>query len=397
MLATETTYVKNLELIFLVYVKYINEAYGIGEDMDLKLLPLPALKNLFVIIKMLWQINFALWKSLSERILNWSDSQVIGDVLKDTSPYLKSYIQYSPQYDAGISELKKTLAQDSCPLKTALDKGMAHPLIKGNTLESYLILPIQRVPRYVMLLTDLINHTPPEHPDHQNLSESLRIMKEVGQKINEAILENERRMRCIEVSSLIIGGEREKDKTFEKDIFRVLILQSTVTKQCHNKTDEREIFLFNDYLVCCKILPSKKYEVRQKIELQHATAEAVEDETGTAFVIKSNLKSFVCYAKNPAEKKNCIAKINDAVNKQRIKLGLVEKPQTDLVAVWEPDSAQDYCSICKREFTVVRRRHHCRNCGLLIDGDCSRKRYPIHPNTPPVRVCDNCVPSLEKK
>jgi hypothetical protein len=33
---------------------------------------------------------------------------------------------------------------------------------------------------------------------------------------------------------------------------------------------------------------------------------------------------------------------------------------------WVPDNEAPTCMSCKAIFTVVRRRHHCRNCGKVI-------------------------------
>mmetsp|Transcript_22930 Transcript_22930/g.25505 ORF Transcript_22930/g.25505 Transcript_22930/m.25505 type:complete len:242 (-) Transcript_22930:129-854(-) len=54
---------------------------------------------------------------------------------------------------------------------------------------------------------------------------------------------------------------------------------------------------------------------------------------------------------------------------------------TDFKGHWAPDSASNYCTKCKLEFTNVRRRHHCRLCGLLFCDDCSNRRIDI-------RVCN---------
>ena len=34
---------------------------------------------------------------------------------------------------------------------------------------------------------------------------------------------------------------------------------------------------------------------------------------------------------------------------------------------WIPDSEMDKCCSCKLPFTLLRRRHHCRNCGLVSE------------------------------
>ena len=38
---------------------------------------------------------------------------------------------------------------------------------------------------------------------------------------------------------------------------------------------------------------------------------------------------------------------------------------------WQPDSSRDSCNGCLRGFTLWKRRHHCRLCGLLYCSDCS--------------------------
>jgi hypothetical protein len=38
---------------------------------------------------------------------------------------------------------------------------------------------------------------------------------------------------------------------------------------------------------------------------------------------------------------------------------------------WMPDSHSSKCMICSRDFNLLFRRHHCRNCGYLICSKCS--------------------------
>lgn len=47
-----------------------------------------------------------------------------------------------------------------------------------------MVTPIQRIPRYLLLLKDLLNHTPANHPDHPKLCIVLPKMEEVANYIN---------------------------------------------------------------------------------------------------------------------------------------------------------------------------------------------------------------------
>ncbi|XP_034944155.1 lateral signaling target protein 2 homolog [Chelonus insularis] len=59
---------------------------------------------------------------------------------------------------------------------------------------------------------------------------------------------------------------------------------------------------------------------------------------------------------------------------------------------WIPDNDAPRCMACHAGFTVVRRRHHCRNCGKVFCGRCSSNNVPLprYGHTKPVRVCNRC-------
>ena len=59
---------------------------------------------------------------------------------------------------------------------------------------------------------------------------------------------------------------------------------------------------------------------------------------------------------------------------------------------WVLDEASDHCGSCQVAFSLLRRRHHCRSCGLIFCYACSAVRItmPELGYDEPVRCCTSC-------
>ncbi|XP_071526527.1 hepatocyte growth factor-regulated tyrosine kinase substrate isoform X2 [Panulirus ornatus] len=72
-------------------------------------------------------------------------------------------------------------------------------------------------------------------------------------------------------------------------------------------------------------------------------------------------------------------------------------------AMFTADRAPDWadgecCHRCRSQFTMIRRKHHCRACGQVFCGDCSSK-YSTIPKfgiEREVRVCESCYDDINK-
>ncbi|XP_041744385.2 RUN and FYVE domain-containing protein 2 isoform X3 [Coregonus clupeaformis] len=58
--------------------------------------------------------------------------------------------------------------------------------------------------------------------------------------------------------------------------------------------------------------------------------------------------------------------------------------------VWLNDKDATHCKLCEKEFSISRRKHHCRNCGEIFCNACSDNELPLPASPKPVRVCDTC-------
>mmetsp|Transcript_48974 Transcript_48974/g.36056 ORF Transcript_48974/g.36056 Transcript_48974/m.36056 type:complete len:121 (+) Transcript_48974:562-924(+) len=66
---------------------------------------------------------------------------------------------------------------------------------------------------------------------------------------------------------------------------------------------------------------------------------------------------------------------------------------------WMPNDKGRRCCVCNKKFRpVIRRRHHCRCCGLLVCGTCSpEKDYVQGYQDAKVRVCQLCFAAKMKR
>jgi len=90
---------------------------------------------------------------------------------------------------------------------------------EGYPITSYLILPVQRIPRYSLLLQveiilhtwhskSLIKCTWDDHPDYVPLCTALEFIKAIASTINEKVREAEQIQAVVELQARITGLEK---------------------------------------------------------------------------------------------------------------------------------------------------------------------------------------------
>ncbi|KAE9005829.1 hypothetical protein PF005_g12858 [Phytophthora fragariae] len=62
-----------------------------------------------------------------------------------------------------------------------------------------------------------------------------------------------------------------------------------------------------------------------------------------------------------------------------------------LIKPWAEDHEALECGCCHNAFTFYRRKHHCRECGVIICNDCSMSRAVVEGTEGRARLCDKCV------
>jgi len=80
--------------------------------------------------------------------------------------------------------------------------------------------------------------------------------------------------------------------------------------------------------------------------------------------------------------------------KERAKLAEEFGNGRAMASDWTPDESATQCNCCQTNFSITKRKHHCRSCGEVVCKNCSEHLLPLEDNTgvlgKPVRVCDKC-------
>jgi len=166
------------------------------------------------------------------------------------------------------------------------------------------------------------------------------------------------------------------------------ILQNFVGK----REKKRNFFLFSDILIYSQALQSTIYKVHGYFSLLALSVKDLPDTKSkrliNAFEIHSDKKSFIVYSDTPKEKEEWLKHLRKAI--EDYKASANPEEVSALAPVWVQDSDAKACKQCEIKFTITNRRHHCRQCGEVVCGNCSSSKRSLK-GQGRVRICDTCV------
>ncbi|RIA96501.1 hypothetical protein C1645_384598 [Glomus cerebriforme] len=418
-LTTERHYVECLQLVQRLFLDPLTESLSSANPILTK----KSINEIFANLSDLINVNTELLRRLDERIAITIDDKPIedsedkfwnpedgclGDIFLDMAPFFKMYSIYVKNFNSALSVINVQLRDNpafSAFLRDIIKTGQC----KGLTLQAYLIMPVQRIPRYKLLLEDLLKKTVVTHPDYLNLKKAYQVIENVATFVNETIRQHEMFITMLDIQKSLTG--------FDEVLLvpgRTFIKRGIVKKICRRKHQKHEFFLFSDILIYARpSLMDDTYTFHRKFSLEDVTVLVVEDtqkDVKNGFQIMSPQKSFTVYVDTQKEKESWINAIRDAKEeylsaKRTLKIdnnvGLERKDsykkrivENYHAPVWIPDSKADRCMNCSEEFTIFRRKHHCRACGKVVCHACSTRNFVI-PGTSEredqlARACDPC-------
>eukprot|EP01119_Soliformovum_irregulare_P010871 TRINITY_DN2676_c0_g1_i1.p1 TRINITY_DN2676_c0_g1~~TRINITY_DN2676_c0_g1_i1.p1 ORF type:complete len:736 (-),score=218.71 TRINITY_DN2676_c0_g1_i1:673-2880(-) len=318
--STEVSYIATLKSVVTCYVlplrqeikdnpkKYTFEGKPIGDE---------HLSQMFMNIEMIIGFNETLLEQLKQRQSQFSpETSCIGDVFVRLTPFLKLYTEYSNKYDASLDLLKK-LTKSSRNfndfLEAVRESGPGENLLPP--LEAQLIGPIQRIPRYTLLLKDLLKNTTPDHPDYTSIEEAVALMEQTAEHVNNSmkISDNFQKLRTIQASF-----NRLPPNINLVEASRSFIKEGGLTQIKLKKKKQAYLFLLSDCILIGRTTILNKYNFKMHCPIVQTIPIDVPESLTSTFVFKLQTggRTVTLQTQKNSEKLDWIQAINDARDKQ---------------------------------------------------------------------------------
>ncbi|PRP78529.1 hypothetical protein PROFUN_13586 [Planoprotostelium fungivorum] len=395
MFTTEKSYNNSLQKITNLYLQPIKDNESPVEP---KYVP-----RIFANIEELSSVSTVFLGELNNATQNWEAGHTVGQFWAALIPKLDIYNSYMKNHHTTIVTINNLMERKQIAAWLQAKKEEA----AGLDFLALLIMPVQRILRYKLLLEDLLKNTPDTHPDHEQLSVSLKNILDLAGNVNESIKAEENFKKLCSIQRSFVGNV----KNIVTDE-RKFICEGPLYKVCRKSAKFRWVFLFSDALVYASyvVMTSRnaktkkagsgpimnkesdsypKYLFHRMISLSSTQIKDVEDtetQKNAFSVITTEEKSFTVFAETKQDKQMWMTHLEK----------LTSNSSLDAAApVWAPDSSTKKCVLCQKSFNVVQRRHHCRYCGRVVCGSCSGQSINItHISSKAVRVCKECYCSL---
>ncbi|KAF8842330.1 hypothetical protein BDN67DRAFT_995642 [Paxillus ammoniavirescens] len=202
--ATEKSYLDGLDLVYNHFLTPILQSL----DTPKPLLTRNEITTLFSNFIDIWNFHHTFFAALSARLhpspstpSPASHTTPLSSLLLAHFPYLSLYTPFIMAFPTSLAFLT-SLSQPSTlnPAFAAfLRTQESHPACAHLRLADYLLTPVQRCPRYLLLLKDLLNSTDPEEPEWERLQEVCGLVEKITTSLNTALAAHAQTLSLISI------------------------------------------------------------------------------------------------------------------------------------------------------------------------------------------------------
>ncbi|KAL1924278.1 uncharacterized protein VTP21DRAFT_7313 [Calcarisporiella thermophila] len=203
----------------------------------------------------------------------------VGGVFVKLADFLRMYSFYINNCDSALGMLEGW-RRSRKPVKQLMEAARTHSRHAQINFQGYLLLPVQRIPRYRLLLKDLLRNTYESHGDYADLRRASEAMEARAEEVNARKREHENHERIVQIQAMLRSRSRtvlvQHDRRLIREGFlrishvarRVPYTESPIAgAQRLSVTYVRRefyFFLFNDIFVWCKASSGHYQLLRQR-------------------------------------------------------------------------------------------------------------------------------------
>uniref|UniRef100_A0AAQ6A1M9 FYVE, RhoGEF and PH domain containing 3 n=1 Tax=Amphiprion ocellaris TaxID=80972 RepID=A0AAQ6A1M9_AMPOC len=378
LLHTEEAYVKRLNLLDQVFCTKLTEA-GIPQDV---------ITGIFSNISSIYCFHDKfLLPELKTRITGeWDSNPRIGDILQKLAPFMKMYGEYVKNFDRAM-DLVNTWTQRSSQFKSVVQNIQKQDVCGNLTLQHHMLEPVQRIPRYELLLKDYLKKLPDDALDRKDAEKALELISTAANHSNAAIRKMEKMHKLLEVYERL-GGEEDIVNPANE-----LIKEGHIKKMSakNGTAQDRYLYLFNNMVLYCvpKLrLMGQKFSVRERIDIAGMEVqENVKQNLPHTFAIIGKQRSLELQARTAEEKEDWIQVIQATIERHKQNSETFNKafnssfsreddhvpespvsltlPQSVASLISRLEKEKQMCKGCNESFNFTKRKHHCKSCGAV--------------------------------
>uniref|UniRef100_A0A4W4HN14 Rho guanine nucleotide exchange factor 17 n=1 Tax=Electrophorus electricus TaxID=8005 RepID=A0A4W4HN14_ELEEL len=319
LLDTERSYVDSLRTLIQGYMKPLKQA-------ETSPLCDPSLVDeMFYQIPEILEHHEHFLEQVLTCVSDWHDRQTVGHLLLQS--FSKEVLAniYSAYIDNFMNA--KDAVRVAKEAKPAFMKFLEQSMRENKekqALGDLMIKPVQRIPRYELLVKDLLKHTPEDHPDHPFLLDAQKNIKRLAERINKGrrnAEEVERETRVMQEIEAHIEGVEHILHPQRKFLRQEMVMEA---KTVGGKKD-RSLFLFSDLLICTT-LKRKSGSLRRSSMSLYSAASVIDTSSKYKFLWKLPLEDIeLVKGANQATNRDAIQKTISRLDEDLSTLGQISK------------------------------------------------------------------------
>lgn len=233
-LTSERSYIAQLDKLVNFFVTPLKQ---------LNLIDMQDQSRLFGQLELIHNINSELLSRLE------ADLDDVANAFLKLAPFFKIYSVYAFDYRNSMI-LLQNLTMKNAPFRSFLEMAESRPEVQQK-LNSLLITPIQRVPRYRLLLQQVLLYTSPSESDYKIIQESIKQIESAINHINSVVEDQENIQKMLNVQNSLAG----RIPNIMRSVSRRFIKEGMLFKYSANGTMlKRYCILCSDIFMYCKVL-----------------------------------------------------------------------------------------------------------------------------------------------